>query len=214
MKPESSFGERGPWILESRIDYSNNESLRSWLNLAAPFKLSASQLKVIQKIEKDLRKNPRRKLWEEWMSPSLTGLKGDAMLLEGLLLAAAQSGRARGVLENIEGDCAEVARDLSILISLREEEDCDWNQTVERKEEDMLSCAIKIEGWLRVDLYPAEMAPDLAMEGISIIEENGRSIPSKLAWIASEGLVKSGDLSTALSYIEGKAVHDLSLIHI
>jgi len=209
VKPESSFGERGPWILESRIDYSNNESLRSWLNLAAPFKLSASQLKVIQKIEKDLRKNPRRKLWEEWMSPSLTGLKGDAMLLEGLLLAAAQSGRARGVLENIEGDCAEVARDLIILISLREEEDCDWNQTVERKEEDMLSCAIKIEGWLRVDLYPADMAPDLAMEGISIIEENGRSIPSKLAWIASEGLVKSGDLSTALSYIEGKAVHDL-----
>ena len=73
-------------IFGSRIDYSDNESLRSWLNLIAPFKLSASQLKVIQKIEKDLRKNPRRKLWEDWMSPSLIDLEGDAMLLEGLLL--------------------------------------------------------------------------------------------------------------------------------
>ena len=86
VEPESSFGERDPWIFGSRIDYSDNESLRSWLNLVAPFKLSASQLKVIQKIEKDLRKNPRRKLWEDWMSPSLMDLEGDAMLLEGLLL--------------------------------------------------------------------------------------------------------------------------------
>ena len=208
VEPESSFGERDPWIFGSRIDYSDNESLRSWLNLVAPFKLSASQLKVIQKIEKDLRKNPRRKLWEDWMSPSLMGLEGDAMLLEGLLLAAAQSDRARRVLESIEGDCSEVARDLGVLISLREGEDCDWSLTVGRKEEDKLSSAIKIEGWLRVDLYPTEMNLELAMEGISIIEESGRSVPSELAWIASEGLVESGDFSTALNYIEGKAVND------
>ena len=208
VEPESSFGERDPWIFGSRIDYSDNESLRSWLNLVAPFKLSASQLKVIQKIEKDLRKNPRRKLWEDWMSPSLMGLEGDAMLLEGLLLAAAQSDRARRVLESIEGDCSEVARDLGVLISLREGEDCDWSLTVGRKEEDKLSSAIKIEGWLRVDLYPTEMTLELAMEGVSIIEESGRSVPSELAWIASEGLVESGDFSTALNYIEGKAVND------
>ena len=208
VKPESSFGERDPWIFGSRIDYADNESLRSWLNLVAPFKLSASQLKVIQRIEKDLRKNPRRKLWEDWMFPSLIGLEGDAMLLEGLLLAAAQSDRARGVLENIEGDCSEVARDLSVLISLREEGDCDWGLTVERKEEDKLSSAIKLEGWLRVDLYPTEMALELAMEGISIIEESGKSVPSRLAWMASEGLVESGDFPNALNYIEGKAVND------
>ena len=46
------------------------------------------------------------------------------------------------------------------------------------------------------------------MEGVSIIEESGRSVPSELAWIASEGLVESGDFSTALNYIEGKAVND------
>ena len=208
VEPVSSFGERDPWISESRIDYSDNESLRSWLNLVAPFKLSASQLKVIQKIEKDLRKNPRRKLWEDWMSPSLIGLEGDAMLLEGLLLAAANSDRAREVLEGIEGDCSKVARDLSVLISLREKEDCDWPMTIKRKEEDKLSSAIKIEGWLRVDLYPAEMPLELAMEGVSIIEESSRGIPSRLAWIATEGLVESGDFSTALNYIEGKAVND------
>ena len=208
VEPESSFGERDPWIFESRIDYFDNESLRGWLNLVAPFKLSASQLKVIQKIKKDLRKNPRRKLWEDWMSTSLIGLEGDAMLLEGILLAAAQSDRARGVLDGIEGDCSKVARDLSVLISLRGGEDCDWSMTVERKEEDKLSSAIKIEGWLRVDLYPAEMTHELAMEGVSIIEESGRSIPSRLAWIASERLVESGDFSTALNYIEGKAVND------
>ena len=44
-----------------------------------------------------------------------------------------QSDRARGVLESIEGDCSEVARDLGILISLREKEDCDWSLTVERR---------------------------------------------------------------------------------
>ena len=95
--------------------------------------------------------------------------------------SAAQSDRARGVLESIEGDCSEVARDLGVLISLREEEDCDWSLTVERKEEDKLSSAIKIEGWLRVDLYPTEMTLELAMEGVSIIEESGRSIPSRVS---------------------------------
>ena len=52
------------------------------------------------------------------------------------------------------------------------------------------------------------MALELAMEGVSVIENSGRSIPSRLAWIASEGLVESGDFSTALNYIEGKSVND------
>ncbi|MFL2959183.1 MAG: hypothetical protein ACJZ5P_03935 [Candidatus Thalassarchaeaceae archaeon] len=209
VKPKSSFGERRPWIDGSKIDYSDNNALRDWLTSVAPFKLSASQLKTIQKIEKDLRKNPRRNLWEGWMTPSLTDMEGDASLLEGLLLAAAGSDRARDVLEGVEGECAEVAGGLNILISLREGVDCDWNLAVEREGEDKLSSAIKMEGWLRVDLYPKEMSLELAMEGVSIIESGSGVIPNRLAWIASGGLVESGDFSAALKYIEGKPVNDL-----
>ena len=209
VEPESSFGERGPWIDGSKIDYSDNDSLRGWLTLGAPFKLSASQLKTIQKIEKDLRKNPRRSLWESWMTPSLTDMEGDGSLLEGLLLAAAGSDRARAVLVETEGECSEVAKNLILLMSLRRGEACDWNMAVEINGSDKLSSAIRIEGWLRADIYPNEIPLDLAMEGISIIEASGRTVPNRLAWIASEGLVESGNLSDGLSYIEGKSVNDL-----
>ena len=46
------------------------------------------------------------------------------------------------------------------------------------------------------------------MEGVSIVEESGRVVPNKLAWLASEALYEKQDYSLALKYIDGRSVID------
>ena len=208
IEPELKVGDSESWIKGANIDYKDHGALRKWLNMDIPFKLSASQLKILQMIERDLRKNPRPNQWEEWMSPSLRGLGEEGALMEGVLLAASGSSEAEEVLGGIVGVGSEVASSISILMALREERDCDWTAAIERDGADNLSKAIKIEGWLRVDLYPEDIALELLMDGISEIEGANKSVPDKLAWMASELLLDSGEHMLALKNVDGRAVRD------
>ena len=142
------------------------------------------------------------------MSNSLSGLDNEQALLEGVLLAAAGSERAESVLKNVGGDAKKVASEICMLMSLRDGSDVDWGSAVRGNGNDPLSLSIKIEGWLRDDLYPDKMELDEIIDGVAIVEEARRAIPDKLAWIASEALIERGDYGVALKYIEGRVVTD------
>ena len=84
-----------------------------------------------------------------------------------------------------------------MLMSLRDGSDVDWGSAVRGNGNDPLSLSIKIEGWLRDDLYPDKMELDEIIDGVAIVEEARRAIPDKLAWIASEALIERGDYGNA-----------------
>jgi len=201
-------GDQGTWLEGSKIDYEDQDGLRNWLKLEVPFALSLSQRDVLNRIRKDLIGKPRFDKWEEWMSNSLSGLDNEQALLEGVLLAAAGSERAESVLKNVGGDAKKVASEMCMLMSLRDGNDVDWESAVRGNGNNPLSLSIKIEGWLRDDLYPDKMELDEIIEGVAIVEEARRAIPDKLAWIASEALIEKGDYGAALKYIEGRVVTD------
>ncbi len=208
LKREDSSGDYDTWLEGSKIDFENRSSLREWLGLDVPFPLSLSQKDTIAKIRKDLIGKPRFERWEEWMSLSLSGLENDGALLEGILLAAAGSENASIVLENLNGRAKDIASGICMLISLRNGDDLDWELAIQGDLDDQLSVSIKTEGWLRDDLYPEDMSLDIIMEGVSIVEESGRVVPNKLAWLASEALYEKQDYSLALKYIDGRSVID------
>ena len=208
QEKDEASGDRGAWLEGSRIDYEDQNGLRNWLKLEMPFALSLSQRDVINRIRKDLIGKPRFDKWEEWMSDSLSGLDNERALLEGVLLAAAGSDRAESVLKNVGGDSKTIASGMCMLMSLRDGGDADWDSAVRGNGNDPLSLSIKIEGWLRDDLYPDRIQLDEIIDGVAIVEEARRAIPNKLAWLASEALIERGDYATALKYIEGRVVTD------
>ena len=97
---------------------------------------------------------------------------------------------------------------MCLLMSLRDGGVLDWDSAVRGNGNDPLSLSIKIEAWLRDDLYPDKIQSGEIMDGVAIIEGAGRTIPNKLAWLASEALMERGDYATALKYIEGRVVTD------
>lgn len=206
-KDESSW-DKEAWLEGSKIDYQDTDGLSMWLKLETPFSLSLSQRDTISKIRKDLIGKPRFDKWEEWMSHSLSGLENEQALLEGVLLAASGSEKAKSVLKNVRGDGKKVAYQMCLLMSLRDGGVLDWGSAVRGNGNDPLSLSIKIEAWLRDDLYPDKIQSGEIMDGVAIIEGAGRTIPNKLAWLASEVLMERGDYATALKYIEGRVVTD------
>lgn len=201
-------GDRGTWLEGSKLDYENRDSLRSWLEIDLPFPLSLSQRDTVNKIKKDLIGKPRFDKWEEWIEGSLSGLEDEGSLLQGILLAAARSNRAEEILKNVGGEAEEIASAMCMLIALREGRELRWDSAVRRNHDDPLSISIKIEGWLREDLYPDKIPLDEIMEGVGLIHGAGRTMPNKLAWLASEALIEKKDYALALEYIEGRSVSD------
>ena len=89
-------------------------------------------------------------------------------------------------------DGKKVAYQMCLLMSLRDGGVLDWGSAVRGNGNDPLSLSIKIEAWLRDDLYPDKIQSGEIMDGVAIIEGAGRTIPNKLAWLASEVLMERG----------------------
>jgi|ETNmetMinimDraft_21_1059911.scaffolds.fasta_scaffold00010_42 hypothetical protein len=194
------------WIEGANFDYRDFRSLREWLSSENPLKLSAAQMKVLKKIQSDLSGRPRPSQWEEWMSPSLEGMSGEASLLEGILLAAGDSERALEVLEGISGACSVVSSKHAELINARNGHFSNWSESSSCKATDGLSLALRVECWkgFKDNIGTPELED--MIEGHELLEELGEDVPSFLKWTISEDLIISNRKEEALEYILGSDV--------
>ena len=189
------------WIESANFDYRDFSSLRDWLSSENPLSLSATQMKVVRKIEKDLLGKDRSSQWEDWMSPSLEGMSGEASLLEGVLLAAANSERALEVLEGIGGACSVVSSKHAELIRARNGHFSNWSEGSSCKADDGLSIALRVECWKGFKDNIGTPGLEDMIEGHELLEERGEDVPSFLKWSISEELIGSNRKKEALEYI-------------
>ena len=194
------------WIESANFDYRDFPSLRDWLSSENPLKLSAAQMKVVKKIQSDLSGKARPSQWEEWMSPSLEGMGGEASLLEGILLAAANSERALEVLEGISGASSVVSSKHAELINARNGHFSNWSESSSCKSDDGLSLALRVECWKGFKDNIGTPGLEDMIEGHELLEELGEEVPSFLKWTISEGLIGSNRKEEALEYILGSDV--------
>ncbi len=206
VQPEDAEVNSMAWIESANFDYRDYPSLRVWLSSENPLKLSAAQMKVVKKIQSDLSGRARPSQWEEWMSPSLEGMSGEGSLLEGVLLAAAESGRALEVLNGIGGECSVVSSKHAELINARNGHFSNWSKSSSCKADDSLSIALRIECWKGFKDNIGTPGLEDMIEGYELLEDRGEEAPSFLKWSISEDLISSNRKEEALEYILGSGI--------
>ena len=206
VQPEHAEVNSMAWIEGANFDYRDYPSLRVWLSSETPLKLSAAQMKVVKKIQSDLSGKARPSQWEEWMSPSLEGMSGEGSLLEGILLAAAESGRALEVLKGISGECSVVSSKHAELINARNGHFSNWSESSSCKADDGLSIALRIECWKGFKDNIGTPGLEDMIEGHELLEDSGEEAPSFLKWSISEDLIGSNRKEEALEYILGSDI--------
>ena len=102
IEEESEVFNSKDWIDAANLDPRNIVTLREWVNMEVPFKLSTSQALCLEKIRKDLAGKPRPNSWPQMMKGKLRNLENEGALLESILLLCANSNEAFDVLEKIE----------------------------------------------------------------------------------------------------------------
>ena len=206
VQPEHAEVNSMAWIEGANFDYRDFSSLRDWLSSENPLKLSAAQMMVVKKIQSDLSGKARPSQWEEWMSPSLEGMSGEGSLLEGILLAAAESGRALEVLKGIGGECSVVSSKHAELINARNGHFSNWSESSSCKADDGLSIALRIECWKGFKDNIGTPGLEDMIEGYELLEDRGEEAPSFLKWSISEDLISSNRKEEALEYILGSGI--------
>ncbi len=209
VQPEGGSGDSSAWIEAAMFDHGDFSSLREWLILDVPQKLTASQMKALKNIQRDLSGRARPSQWEEWMSPSLEGLSGEGGLLEGILLAACGSTRALEVLDGVEGDCSVVSCKHAELIRARRGEFSNWKEASACTDEDALSVALRIESWKGFDEGVGSPSLEEKVSGAVLLEDRGLEIPDVLGWSISYDLINSDEKESAFGYVSGASVSSI-----
>ena len=206
VQPEHAEVNSMTWIDSANFDYRDFSSLRKWISSDNPLKLSAAQMKVLKKIQSDLSGRARPSQWEGWMVPSLEGMEGDGSLLEGILLAAADSDRALRVLENISGKCSAVSSKQAELIRARNGDFSNWSVNSSCRDEDGLSVALRVECWKGFKENIGSPTLEEMIEGDELLRGLGIESPPSLKWTISENLVGSDRREEALQYVVGNSI--------
>ena len=190
------------WFELTRFDPQDSSALLEWLD-SCPLRLDQHQAHSLQRIIRDLRSGKARpKKWKKWMDPSLTGMKEDISMLEGMLLAAASDKRAKSVFSNIsdtDSDLADIAKAHWNLISLRENNVSNWLELISIQDNNPLNRTILSEAWLRYQTVNDLKIEDL-ITGYGLLIEAGINVEQELLWDIISGLLEEGDLEGVSKY--------------
>ena len=178
--------------------------LKDWLSLDLPFRTDSEQDHAIHASRRDLADGkPRMKMWMRMMKSSLRGLRGEAALLEGVLLAANSNDQALQVFEGIEGgQLGEVALQHARLIRIRSGEMTEWRICALGEGEDDLSTAMRVAAWRESEHSGEDLSADELLRGSSVLAEIGEVLPNAMSWQLAEKLVSENRFSEAVSIIE------------
>ena len=192
------------WIDSSKIDPMDPVQLKDWLSLDLPFRTDSEQDHAIHAIRRDLADGkPRMKMWMRMMKSSLRGLRGEAALLEGVLLAANSNDQALQVFEGIEGgQLGEVALQHARLIRIRSGEMTEWRICALGEGEDELSTAMRVAAWRKSEHSGEDLSADELLRGSGVLAEIGEVLPNAMSWQLAEKLVSENRFSEAVSIIE------------
>lgn len=186
------------WIKSSYFDPEDTISLRNWLKLDLPFNAKTEQLKIIQKIEKDLGKKPRYNEWNGWMSPSLRNQNNEIAFIEGILLASSKNPDAIQVLENINDETMNDVVEKHIrLLKLRAGNLENWKEDSKINGNDLLSQAIRNIAWKEINNIEDELSIEDLKYGIEILTSSGTKIPNSLGWKLVSSLQEKEKLDEA-----------------
>ena len=192
------------WIEAANIDPRNNSSVREWLEMELPFKLTSTQALSLDKIKKDLAGKARPKSWPKIMKGRLEGLENEGALLESILLLGADADIAEKVLIGIENNekMSQVIIKQKKLYHLRLDNSEYLIESLTQEGDDKLSEAIRLEGWKRIGSINQELSLKLLKKGKEILERNEEKIPSSLLWKISKVLFEEEKYVESIASID------------
>lgn len=210
IEEESEVFNSKDWIDAANLDPRNIVTLREWINIEVPFKLSTSQALCLEKIRKDLAGKPRPNSWPQMMKGKLRNLENEGALLESILLLCANSNEAFDVLEKIEkiSELKVVASKQKRLYRIKSGEKSILTDCINQKGDDELSNAIRVEAWKKIEFIDNDFSLKLLMEGKEILESMNENIPSVLHWKISEKMFENEDFEKSINMIEDLSITD------
>tara|TARA_Y100001934_G_scaffold283426_1_gene403150 strand:- start:41871 stop:45248 length:3378 start_codon:yes stop_codon:yes gene_type:complete len=190
------------WFEFTKFDPQNSSALLEWLE-SCPLKLDQHQAHSLQRIVRDLRSGkPRPKQWKKWMNPSLTNMKEDFAMLEGMLLSATSDKKAADVFSNIakgKTKLAKIGKAQLDLITLREDNVSNWSELITIEDTNPLSQTILFEAWLRYQTNN-NLEIDELVSGYELLINAGINVKQELLWDLISGLLEFEDLTNIGRY--------------
>ncbi|MFQ3344079.1 MAG: hypothetical protein ACI9EM_000606 [Candidatus Thalassarchaeaceae archaeon] len=183
------------WINQAYFDPEDTSELRKWLKIELPFNAKTEQLRIIQKIEKDLGKKPRYEDWGTWMDPSLKNQKKEFALIEGILMASSKNPDAIKILEDISEESMKDLADKHIrLLNIRSGSLSNWDKDSKIKGDDKLSEAIRSSSWKQINNIEQNLSISDLKYGIEALSKSGEKMPNSLGWKLVSELQINGKL--------------------
>ena len=192
------------WIENSYFDPEDTTQMKAWLDMNLPFNAKTEQLKVIQKIKKDMANKPRFSEWSKWMEPVLRNQHKEIALIEGMLLACSKHKDAISVLENIsDKSTMDIAKKQVRLLKLRNGNMNNWEEDARIEGEDLLSAAIRTTAWKQIGNIDINLSIDDLRFGIMVLSESENTVPDSIAWKLAYELFEAGEIKQSHNAIKG-----------
>ena len=171
------------WINSSYFDPENTVELKAWLDMNLPFNAKTDQLKVIQKIKKDMANKPRFSEWNKWITPILRNQSKEMALVEGMILACCKHDDAIKVLDNIsEKSIVDVAKKQVRLLKLRAGNLTNWEEDSKIEKEDLLSQSIRTTAWKQIENIERDFTIEELRFGIGVLSNSEKKVPDFIIW--------------------------------
>ena len=201
---DSSF-----WINSSYFDPEDTVELKSWLDINLPFNAKTDQLKVIQKIKKDMGNKPRFSEWNKWIDPVLRNQSKEMALIEGMILACCKHDDAIKVLDNIsEKSIIDVAKKQVRLLKLRAGNLTNWEEDSKIEEEDLLSQSIRTTAWRQIENIERVFSIEELRFGIDVLSNSEKIVPEFIIWKLVFELFKINELGQAYDAVNGLMIRN------
>jgi hypothetical protein len=195
------------WINNSYIDPENIEDMKSWLEISLPFNAKTEQLKIIQKIKKDIANKPRFSEWNKWINPVLRNQSKEMALVEGMILACCKHDEAIEVLENVtEKSVLDVAKKQVKLLKLRAGDLSNWEEDSKIEEEDLLSQSIKTTAWKQIENIERDFSIEELRLGIDILSKSEEKVPDFIVWKLVIELYEMDEIEKAYDAVDGLSI--------
>jgi len=203
------------WIIKSYFDPEDSLSLKKWLGNNLPFNAKTEQVRIIQKIEKDLAKKPRFEEWSKWIDPILKNQSKELCLIEGIILASIKHQDAIATLERItEESMIDVADRHIRLLKLRSGNLTNWAADSKIVENDPLSDTIRNAAWKQIDSIEHELSVDDLSFGVETLLKSGDTVPNSLGWKLVESLHTTDKISEAQEFAHKLQIENNSQLKI
>ena len=197
------------WINSSYFDPENTIDLKSWLDMSLPFNAKTDQLKVIQKIKKDMANKPRFSEWNKWIDPVLRNQSKEMALVEGMILACCKHIDAIEVLDNIsEKSIIDVAKKQVRLLKLRAGNLTNWEEDSKIEKEDLLSQSIRTTAWKQIENIERDFTIEELRFGIDVLSNSEKKVPDFIIWKLVFKLFEINELEQAYDEVNNLMIRN------